>query len=227
MRDDDKGNAAFAIKLEQEVEDLCPRAAVQVPGRFIRQDDRGFVDQRPGDRHSLLLPSGKLHRPVLHALFQSDQPQHLLRAFAPAFVYPGVSQRQFHIRRRRRTAQQVETLEYETHLPVADFRQRVVLQFRNRFPVQPVGARGRPVQAADDVHQGAFPGSGRPHDRHDVAALDAQGQSVQGIHVHFAHPVHLADIFQFDHPVFHVLILILQTSRRRRPRRRRTVRRIH
>ena len=40
-------------------------------------------------------------------------------------------------------------------------------------------ARGRPVEAADQVEQRRLAGAGRPDDRHHLAAIDAEGDVVE------------------------------------------------
>ena len=41
------------------VHDLVAVTPVQLPGRFVRQDDLRLVDQGPGHRHPLAFASGK------------------------------------------------------------------------------------------------------------------------------------------------------------------------
>ena len=48
--------------------------------------------------------------------------------------------------------------------------------------VEPVGAAGRQVEAAEDVHQRALAGAGGAHDRDVLAALDPQGDAVERAH---------------------------------------------
>jgi hypothetical protein len=42
-------------KVPEQLENLFPGAGIEIPGRFIREDDRRFIDERAGDRHALTL----------------------------------------------------------------------------------------------------------------------------------------------------------------------------
>ena len=73
-------------------------------------------------------------------------------------------QRQRDVLQARQRRQQVEELEDESDLVAPHARQLVVAEFRKRLPVQLDLALSRPVQPADQVQQGRFPGARRPHD---------------------------------------------------------------
>ena len=47
-------------------------------------------------------------------------------------------------------------------------------------------AARRPVEAAQDRHQGRFAGTGRPHDGDELAALDREADTAQRMHVDVA-----------------------------------------
>src|SRR5262249_28984201 len=113
--------------------------------------------QRTRDRDALLLAAGKLVRVVLDAILQADGSERLdgqpppLGRMRTAFLC--VEQRQLDVLDRGRARQQVEALEHESDLLVADRRQLVVGQPRYVAAVQVIAARGRPVEAAEDVHE--------------------------------------------------------------------------
>jgi hypothetical protein len=67
--------------------------------------------------------------------------------------HPGIDQRQLDIVQGIGTGQQVEGLEDEADLAVAQGGQPGVGQVRDQVAVQPVLAAVRAVQATDDVHQ--------------------------------------------------------------------------
>jgi hypothetical protein len=50
--------SAAVADLEQEVQDLARGFRVQVPGRFVRQDQFRIVQQCPGDAYPLLFAAG-------------------------------------------------------------------------------------------------------------------------------------------------------------------------
>ena len=56
----------------QEVQDLTGRAAVEIAGRLVRQQQRRLGDQGPGDRDALLLAAGQLGRIAVGLLGEAD-----------------------------------------------------------------------------------------------------------------------------------------------------------
>ena len=57
-----------ALQLVEQVHDLGAGVAVEVAGRLIGEDQRGFGDERSGDRDALLLSAGQLGRLVVQAI---------------------------------------------------------------------------------------------------------------------------------------------------------------
>ncbi len=111
-------------------------------------------------------------------------------------VHAGVDQRQFDVAQGVGAGQQVEGLKDETDFAIADFGQLVVIQFADVGAVQFVSARSAGVQAAEQVHQGGFAGTGRPHDGHVFAALDLQGNIAQGVDGLRAHLIEPGDVLE-------------------------------
>ena len=69
-----------------------PGGVVQVAGRLVRQQERGAVDQGPGERHPLLLAGGQLVRAVALLAGEVDGREHLAdrrRLLAAAGVAAG------------------------------------------------------------------------------------------------------------------------------------------
>ena len=72
MRHQQDRDAMLIQRLEHR-HDLQARAAVQVAGRLVRQQQRGTVDQRTGDGDTLLLPARELERCVVGARGEPDE----------------------------------------------------------------------------------------------------------------------------------------------------------
>ena len=88
-------------------------------------------------------------------------------------------QRQAHIFGRGKRGQQVVELEDETHLVPAQLGELVVVQPRERLPVQIYFARGGVIQPAQQVQQGGFARAGGSHDGDELAALNAEIDAIQ------------------------------------------------
>ena len=82
--DDDQRDAAVRVERLQQVHHLGPADAVQVAGRLVGEDHLRVADQRPGDRHPLLLAAGELVGRVVEPVAHADRAQRLPRPAAAA-----------------------------------------------------------------------------------------------------------------------------------------------
>ena len=119
-----------------------------------------------------------------------------------------VQQRQFDVFKGGGPGQEVEALEHEADLLVADVGQLVAVQVVDMDAVQKIIAAAGIVQAAEDVQHGRFSRSGRAHDRHQFAGIDDQVDAFQGFDLDFAavinfgHPLGADDGFLVVHVTF-------------------------
>jgi hypothetical protein len=122
----------------------------RLPGRLVGKDERGLRHQAPGDRHALLLPARELRREVRGPAFEPDQPQRLERArVALGAARLAVDQRDLDVLERGRARQQVEALEDEADLAVADLGEAVARERRDIRAVEDERPRrGRSRQPA-------------------------------------------------------------------------------
>src|SRR4051794_20520352 len=92
---------------------------------------------------------------VIRALSQTDEIENLYRAFVTfgPFQPTAVQQRQFHIVQRRGAGQQVEALEHEADLSVADGGELVFRHSRDVIAIEKVLSRRWPIEASRNVHE--------------------------------------------------------------------------
>ena len=142
------------MNLVQETHDLGAGGRVQVAGGLVGKDQRRLVDQRPGYGHALPLPARELGRLVLHPVGQTHRLQGLCRDL-PAFRHRDslVDQRQLDVVKDVGAGDQVEGLEHETDLLVADLGQLILLHRADVLALEEIAAGGRRVETADDVHE--------------------------------------------------------------------------
>ena len=165
----------------EEPHDLLAGLGVEVAGGLVGQQDRGLHDQGAGDGHALALAAGELVGPVGHAGAQVHHLQGALGHPQPLLLgHPGVDEGQLDVVQGGGPGQQVEGLEDEADLAVADRGQLVVVHLRDHLAPQHVGAAAGRVQAAHDVHEGRLAGAGRPHDRDVLALLDRRSSPRAG-----------------------------------------------
>ena len=81
VRDHDDGDAVL-VELLENGHDLNAGSAVEIAGRFVRQQYLGLVDQRARDRDALLLTAGKLTRKMVLTTREPDRCKHAIRFFA-------------------------------------------------------------------------------------------------------------------------------------------------
>ena len=123
VRDHANGRA-LAMQVLEQFHDGFAVARVQIAGGLVGQQDGGLSAQSAGHRHALLLTAGELRRIVPDAVGHADALQrlhHALLAIRRRHFLP-VGQRQFDVLIHRQVADQVETLEDEADLLIADAR---------------------------------------------------------------------------------------------------------
>ena len=192
---------AFAAQAFEQGEDFLPGARVERAGGFVGHDDRRPVDQGARDRHALLLAAGEFAGTMLHAFAQTHRRQRF-RGAALTFGrrHARIAQRHRHVVLRAHPRQQIEALEHEADLVAAQDRAFFGVQRRDIHAVAQVGAGGRRVETADEIHQRRFAGTGRPHDRDEFAVFDLQVHALERGHFGFgAGGIDLAQYPRFDH----------------------------
>ena len=134
---------AFAMQVLQQLHHRFAVARVEVSGRLVGQQDRRLPAQRARHGDALLLTARELRRIVPHAMRHADAFQRLhhprlaIRRWHPL----PIGQRQFDVLINRQIANQIETLEDETDLLIANARSFGEIQVLDRPAVQLVLAR--------------------------------------------------------------------------------------
>ena len=132
-----------ACKVVQEIHDLFARTAVEVAGRFIRDDQDRVVDQCPGDGDALLLSAGEFLRLVMDAVSPSPTISSILCAFSSPSscdlrIVMVIEQGHRHIPQGGGARQQVVGLKDKSDLPVADTGQLNLVQLADILAIQDV-----------------------------------------------------------------------------------------
>src|SRR5215213_9449999 len=128
-------------------------------------------------------------------------------------LHPRVDERQLDVPQRRGPRQQVEGLEHEANLLVADPGELVVVHLAHLLAVEEIGTLARRVEAANQVHQRRLAGPRRPHDRDVLAALDLDAHAAQRVNLLGTHHVGLPQIDGFNQR--HVSPLSYETAIKR------------
>ena len=180
-----EGRALARVQPAHQREDLVGRGGVQVAGRLVGQHQGRLHDQRTGDRHALLHAAGQLAGLAVHRALQAHLPQHGLGLRAVRRVDPPVAhqRRQGHVLQRAERGQQVVELEHEAQRQPPLQRQAGIVQFADILAQQAVAPCAGALQQAQDVQQRALARARRADQRDELAAVDAQVQAVQHLHL--------------------------------------------
>ena len=177
----------------QQIQDFSALFGVYRSCRFVREDDPGAVDQRPGDGDSLLFATGQFRRTVIEAVAETECLQDLLRPAMPLpRPKPGIGRRQFDVGHRGQRLQQVVGLEHEAEGVAPQDGKTVVVEGADVDLGDPALPVCGTVQAADDVHERGLAAPRRTGDADELASVDAQRDSVQG--------AYRVPVFLFEHP---------------------------
>ena len=157
-----------------------PLAVSRLPVGSSASSSARLAHQRAGDRDPLLLAAGELAGAVLEPVAEADRGQRgrgPLPSLRPA--HAAVDQRQPDVVQGAGAAEQLERLEDEADGAVAQLGQLGVGEGRDVAAADPQQPVGRPVQAAEQVHQRRLAGAGRADDRDVLAGVDAQAHPAQ------------------------------------------------
>ena len=149
--------SALAVQFAQQFDDLGAVLRVEVTCGLVGEDELGVGHYGTGDGHTLLLSARKLLGEVLRAVADGHALQNVVYALlALRCLDAQVGQRQLHVLEDIQLVYQVEALEYEAYLALADAGAVLFVQVGHLLPQQLVAARGGVVQQAEDVQQGGL-----------------------------------------------------------------------
>ena len=184
MRDHDDGFAVLAVERLEQIQNFIARLAIQVARRLVAQQESRIGDDGAGDADPLLFAAGKGARIMLGAMGQANHRQGGLDMLgALGFGKVGEQQGQFHIPFRVQDRHQVVKLKNKAHMPRAPLRQLTVGKMVNALAAHRHGTLRGPVQTADQIKQGAFARSRRPHQGEKLAGRNLQIQVGQHMDV--------------------------------------------
>ena len=118
-------------------------------------------------------------------------------------IFVFVKQREFHIFQRVHAGKQVEVLKNEADLLVADFSELVAIEAFHGNASEQIASRGRPVQAAQKIHERGFARTGLSHDRYERAALDGDSDALEGIHGDVSELIRLREVSDVNERCWH------------------------
>ena len=191
MGDHDDGHAQFRLQRLHQLQDLGLNGHVQRGGGLVSDQDIRLTGQCHGDHDALAHAAGKLVWVLLHALFRLvdvDQPQHLHSpVIGLLLVALGVEQNRLH----QLVADGIGGIQGGHGIlkndadPVAadvlhDFLTRAYQFLTVQFDGAPHDLAGGSKDLHDGVGGDGFAGAGFPYDAQHFAALQIEGNAIDG-----------------------------------------------
>jgi len=196
--DHDHGLVEPEVEIPEHRQDDLRVHGIEIACGFIREDESGPVDERPGERHSLLFAARQLQRFVVHLVLQAQNAEDLLHGVGVVRPVAADLARQLEVLPGGDRREQIEPLEDKTDLGPADLGPLAV-RAAGQIPVLDQDVAGcRTEQAAHDVQQGGFATTRRPHDGDEFPASDLQIDSAQCRYVHLADAVNFGQFADSD-----------------------------
>ena len=168
------------LSVRKSAHDLCGRFGIERAGRLVGENEVRIVDERPRDRDALLLPPGEFVRVgMVMLLVEPDVQQRGSGALAAlGGADRRVHHRQFDVFDGRRARQEVVLLKDEAEFVPAQVGEVVCIERGDVNAVEQVGARGRAVEAPDDVHERGLARARRSHDRGELSRRERKRDAV-------------------------------------------------
>ena len=185
----DNQDAALFIEnfLFHKGDDHPASVAIQRGGRFVKNQNLRLADDRPRNRHALLLAAGKLHRQNVAPVFKTDNFQ-LFSRLADGFIPVALlqNQRNRDILGRGQPWKQMVILKDEANRVQPEIRQLVIVQRPNigslHFHVAGVG----PQDAGNHAEHGRLAAAGGADDEQHLAKVRDQSNLIHRRHLGLA-----------------------------------------
>ena len=165
----------FLVQLGEELHHFRAVLRVQVTGRLVGKDNLRSGDYRAGYGDALLLTTGELLRIMLGAVADvhplQDGSNHFL---ALGWLHTEVGEREFDILEDVQFVYQVEALEDEADIALANLRALLFFEVANFFVAQVIVALGGVVEQAQNIQERGFTATRGAHDGDELAILNFQ-----------------------------------------------------
>src|SRR5436309_3133901 len=203
VRHHDQRRAAL-VQLGEQLHHRLPVLRVQVSGGLVREQDEGIAGDGAGDGHALLLAArelpGHVARPVAHA----DAIESVLYALlAIRRRHSPVGQGQLDVLEDGQVADQVEALEDEPDVAVADVGAIGGRQVLHRLGVEQVLTACGGVEQAEDGQERGLARPGGTHDREPLVLPHRKMDVRESVRLHLVGEEDLLDVLHFDQRIAH------------------------
>src|SRR3954454_8553684 len=179
--DHDHRLAELVHGLAQQPQDLLGGVRVEVARRLVGEQDGRPVHEGARDGDALLLAAGELRRAVRQPVAQAHGVDQLVEPGTFGLA-PGQRERQRDVLLGAQHRHEVEGLEDEAEPVAPQPREALVVERAELLAVDDHGARGRPVEPGQQVHQRRLAGARGTHDRGELRFRELERDARQRVH---------------------------------------------
>lgn len=199
MGDQEEARPAVPVDLPHQLEHGIRRPGVEIARRLVRQHEVGLHGERARHRNPLLLAARHVVGEVAGEILQPDLRQQPVRPGLDLLVRKATVDEHGHhdVLPCGEGRDQEMVLEHEADGVAAQMRDLGIAERGGILPLDQEPARGRPVEQADDVEQGALARAGRADQREELAVIELEVDVVQHLGlVRLTDVVGLADLLE-------------------------------
>src|SRR6267154_4136162 len=175
---------------------------MKITGGFVSQNDPGISDYRARNAHQLLLATRELTGKEILLADNLKSIERVANYRLPVLLADvPVRKRQFKILKNSLVVEQVVALKDKANIAITKVGAFFGIERVNCDIVEMIFPAPCLIVHAQDVQQGRFTGTRRPHDRNELALLNVQIDAAQ--HIRLCHTVRkrLFDVAQPDHAI--------------------------
>ena len=185
VSDEEVGEVAFALEVEEEVEDLALDGDVEGGDRFIADDEFRVEGEGAGDADALPLAAGKLKGKAVDGIGgEADDVEEFPDAFFPFVRVADLMDEEGFLEEVADGVPGVEgfggVLKDHLEIPAEGFKAGAV-EGGDVGTLEPDGAFGRAEEPDDAFPEGGLPATGFPDESEGFPCLKVKGDSVNGL----------------------------------------------
>ena len=190
----------LAVQLRKQFHHLAAVLRVEVTRGLVGQDQLGVRHHGTGDGHTLLLSARELLGEVFGTVRNIHAAQDLVdTTLALGRLDAHVDQRQLDVLEDVQFVDQVERLEDEPDIPLAEFRAVFLLEPGDLVAEQRIAARGGIVQKPQDIEQRGLAAARGAHDGDEFTLLHFERHAVQCDGLDLFGTENLLEVLNFQH----------------------------
>jgi len=175
---EDQRGTVFTVKREQQIRDFVAGFTVKVAGGFISKQHFRAAIKGARQRHTLLLPAGKLCGKMAEALAQTELFQQRLRMGAAfATLFTAQQRREFDVLQRVQRGDQHKRLKDKPDVARTQRSTRLFIKLVQRLPDKMNLAAAPVVQTGQNRQQRGLAGTGFANQRDGFSAFDNEFNS--------------------------------------------------